>query len=306
MSDPATPSDPSLFGFTIRTAEPLHFLREGGGSGALEIAEATLPADQPEGEPLGDWPLHGTAYPARAALYRRPYGYEYWTSDAGRFLVNLERGRIEIPAGGDSILREQRLNGMPMLLSFAHRGDYSLHAAAVQVGGGAVILAAPSRFGKTTLAFGFHRMGYRILSEDLVCCRPGSLEVLPGPALVRLRPDVYGGAPPPGMRVVASLPDRVFLALEGASRGSSAPLPILGIAFLREGEALRIEPAPVVDSARDLWHLGFRLPTSEARAESFRELTELAGVVQVWNVFRPLRLECLDETVALIAGHTAR
>ena len=306
MPETTAPTDPSLFGFAIRTAEPLQFLREGGGSGALEIVEATLPADQPEGVPLGEWPLHGTAYPARAALYRRPFGYEYWTSDAGRFLVDLERGRIEIPSNGDPLLREQRLNGMPMLLSFAHRGDFSLHAAAVQVGGGAVILAAPSRFGKTTLAFGFHRMGYRILSEDLVCCRPGTLEVLPGPALVRLRPDIYGGAPPIGMRVVAVRPDRIFLALEGRFRGSSAPLPILGVVFLREGEALRIEPAPVVDSMRDLWHLGFRLPTSEARAESFRELTELVGAVPAWNVFRPLRLECLDETVALIAGHTAR
>jgi len=306
MPQPASPSDPSLFGFAIRTTEPLQFLREGGGADVLEIVGTNLLPGQPDGEPLGEWPLQGTSYPARAALYRRPNGYEYWTSDAGRFLIDLERGRIEIPTEGDPLLREQRLNGIPMLLSFAHRGDYSLHAAAVQVGGGAVILAAPSRFGKTTLAFGFHRMGYRILSEDLVCCRPGSLEVLPGPALVRLRPDVYGGCPLSGMRVVAMRPDRVFLALEGERRGTSAPLPIRGIAFLREGDTPSVESAPVVDSVRDLWHLGFRLPTSEARAESFRMLTELAGSVPAWNVSRPLRIGNLHEVVALIADQVAR
>lgn len=306
MPEPTTAADPSLFGFTIRTAEPLQFLREGGGATKLEIVGSPSPAEQPYEEPLGEWPLHGTAYPARAALYRRPFGYDYWTSDAGLFRVDLKGGRIEIPADGDPILREQRLHGMPMLLSFDHRGDFSLHAAAVQVGGGAVILAAPSRFGKTTLAFGFHRRGHRILSEDLVCCRPGSLEVLPGPALVRLRPDIYAGAPPIGMREVAVRPDRIFLGMEGRFRGSSSPLPILGIIFLREGEALRIEPAPVVDSVRDLWHLGFRLPTAEARAESFRALGELAGGVPVWNLFRPLRLEHLGPTVELIVGHVAR
>lgn len=306
MLESTAPADPSLFGFTIRTAEPLQFLREGGGASGLAIVGSPSPPEQPEEEPFGEWPLHGTAYPARAALYRRPFGYDYWTSDAGLFRIDLEGGRIEIPADGEPILREQRLHGMPMLLSFDHRGDFSLHAAAVQVGSGAVILAAPSKFGKTTLAYGFHQMGHRILSEDLVCCRPGSLEVLPGPALVRLRPDVYGGAPPAGMRLVAVRPDRVFLALEDQFRGSSAPLPILGIVFLREGEALRIEPAPVVDSVRDLWHLGFRLPTAEARAESFRTLGELAGGVPVLNLFRPFRLEHLDQTVEIIVGHVAR
>jgi len=303
MPGSTPPSDPTLFGFSVRTAEPLQFLRDGGGAEALEIVETPGPSARPAGDPIGEWPLQGTAYPAHAALFRHPEGFEYWTSDTGRWLVDLERGRIEMPPGEDEILREQRLHGMPMLLSFAHRGDFSLHAAAVEIGGGAVILAAPSRFGKTTLAFGFHRMGHRILSEDLVCCRPGSLEVFPGPALVRLRPDVYGGSPPPGMRLVASRPDRIFLGLEGAHRGSSAPLPIRGIAFLRESDTLRAEPAPPIDSVRDLWHLGFRLPTAEARAESFRVLTELAGSVPVWNIHRPYRLDGLDEVVALIVRH---
>ena len=131
---------PSLFGFQVRTSLPLRFLREGGGEGSLEIVEAPEApgaVERPTFAPLGEWPLHGTAYPAHATLYRVPVGYEYWTTDAGRFLVDLENGRIEVPRDGDEILREQRLNGMPMLLSFAHRGDFSLHAAAVQVGSGA-------------------------------------------------------------------------------------------------------------------------------------------------------------------------
>ena len=49
------------------------------------------------------------------------------------------------------------------------------------------------------LAAGFLRTGHRVLSEDLVCCRSGAEPmVVPGPATIRIRPDVYerigGGA----------------------------------------------------------------------------------------------------------------
>ena len=295
---------PSLFGFNVRTSLPLQFLREGGGVEPLEIVEASGDEEKPTIDPLGEWPLHGTAYPASAALYRVPAGWEYWTTDAGRFLIDLANGRIEVPRQGDPILREQRLNGMPMLLSFAHRGDFSLHAAAVQVGSGAVVLAAPSKFGKTTLAFAFHERGHRLLSEDLVCCRPSDMSVIPGPALARLRPDVWEGEPPPGMRVVAERPDRIFVAPDRGARGSSAPLPLRGIVFLREADELRMESAAGVEAVKDLWHLGFRLPTAEGRAESFRQLTELAGSVPMWNVWRPFRLNALANTVELIVDRT--
>lgn len=297
---------PSLFGFRIESDVPLRFLREGGGVERISVAVAPPDRQRPSHAPLGEWPLHGASVPATAALYEVPGGYEYWTSDAGRFGVDLANGRMEIPADGDEILREQRLNGMPMLLAFAHRGDISLHAAAVEVHGGAIILAAPSMFGKTTLALAFHERGYRLLTEDLVCCRPGTTELIPGPALARMRPDVYAGAPPKGMEAVAIRPDRVFLAPPVGSRGSSEPLPIRGICLLREGESLRADPAQPLEVVKDIWHLGFRMPTAEGRSESFRQVTRLATAVPVWNVQRPMRLDLLGDTVALVAGLAVR
>lgn len=301
---PAEGTEPSLFGFRVRCETPLRFLREGGGVQPLEIAVDRQGIASPSGELVGEWPLHGTAEPQSAALFAVRGGFEYWTTDAGRFLVDLEGGRIEVPAMDDEILREQRLSGMPMLLSFAHRGDLSLHAAAVEIDGGAVVLAAPSRFGKTTLAFAFHERGFRLLSEDLVCYRPATQEIVPGPALARLRPDVYAAAPPKGLEVIAQRPDRVFLAPAAGHRGSSAPLPLKGVYFLREGESLGFTRPAAVDAVKDLWHLGFRMPTVEGRAESFRQLTQLAGSVPIWNVSRPLQLDLLGETVIRIVGRT--
>jgi hypothetical protein len=293
---------PSVFGYTIRSALDLSFLRHGGGVESLELVEDTDADNPTPGELLGEWPLQGTAYPARARLVRVAGGYEYLTSDAGLFRIDIDQGRIRVPPTADSLLREQRLYGVPMILSFLSRGDISLHAAAVEVGSSAVVLAAPSRHGKSTLAMAFQRAGHRVLSEDLICCRPSTGDAIPGPALLRIRPDVPTNSLPIGLFVAARREDRVFIGFSSAQAGSSAPVRIGAIVFLREGSGLAVEPADSVTSLRDLWHLSFRTGTEEGGAESFRNLSKLAGSVQSWNVSRPLTLESLEGTVELIRG----
>ena len=296
-----------MYGFRIRTQQKLRFLRLGGGVESLEIRVAATQGVRPAGEPLADWPLAGTEYEERATLYRTADGYEFWASDAGRYCIDLKNGRVEIPATGDEMLREQRLWGIPMMLCYNHRGDFPLHAATVELDSGAVLIAAPSRYGKTTLALAFHGQGYRVLSEDLVCCRPGDpCEVLPGPALLRMRPDVYRGSPPPGTHLLVERSDRVYLGLDDGRKGSSAPVPIRAIVFLREGETLRMEPVAASVAIPDLWHLNFRLANDEFRVRSFQQLSRLAGSVPCWNVYRPLDVAGLDETVALIAKRFAK
>lgn len=307
VSTTATSVAPSLYGFTVRTDQTLRFLREGGGAESLDIVAGPESSSRPPVEPIADWALAGTEYEARATLYPTEHGYEFWATDAGRYGIDLKNGRIEIPATGDEIIREQRLCGLPMMLCYIHRGDFPLHSATVELGDGAVLFAAPSRYGKTTLALAFHRYGYRILSEDLVCCRSGSsCQALPGPALVRMRADVYDGSPPVGTHVVVARPDRIYLALDDDRKGSSAPVPIKAIVFLREADELRMERVAPPTAVADLWHLNFHLATSEFVARAFRQLTKLVSTVPCWNVYRPLRLTSLDETVDLIADHLAR
>lgn len=269
----------------------------------LRITQVTDAARPAEGL-IGEWALHGTSYPAQAALYEVPGGFDYWTSDAGRFGVRPAAGLIEVPGGEDELLREQRLMGLPMLLSFAHRGDFSLHAAAVEVNGRAVVLAGPSHAGKTTLAAAFHAAGHRLLSEDLVCCRlgPSGVSVLPGPALVRLRPDVFEPIDWPGFDVVAVRPDRVFLSPSRERAGDSAPVPLAGVFFLRESSEVAVSRSPAAESVRDYWHLGYRMPTVEGRSASFQQLGALAAAVPGWNLSRPLRLDCLAEAIASAEG----
>lgn len=300
LSSSPVSTKPSVFGFSVRSSVPLRFLRHGGGAESLKVLEYESPDNQQQGELMGEWPLQGTSYPASAQLFRIPGGYEYVTSDAGRFRIDIERARIQVPREGDPLLREQRLHGMPMILSFLSRGDISLHAAAVEIGSAAVILAAPSRYGKSTLALAFQRGGHRVLSEDLICCRPSTSEAIPGPALLRIRPDVYPQELPEGLFVAAERPDRVFVGFDAARAGSGAPVPIAAVVFLRESTALAVEPAERTTVLKDLWRLSFRTGTEEGRAESFRRLARLAGSTPAWNVSRPLTLATLDATVELI------
>lgn len=293
---------PSLYGFRVRTAADLSFLRLGGGEESIEIDVATDTPARPTREPLAEWALRGTSYPARAALYESQHGFEFWTTDTGRFLIEPDRGRIELPIMEDTLLREQRLCGIPMILSYAHRGDFSLHAAAVEVNGGAVLLAAGSKSGKTTLAFAFHRAGFRVLSEDLVCCRPTSLEVLPGPAVIRLRPDVFDGSVPTGTSVARTSPDRLVLSIDQNRRGTSAPVPLKGVVFLNEADAISVTPVAASAVIPSLWNLNFHLPTAADRGKAFRQLANMAGEVPAWDLYRPLRLDRLEETVGIIAA----
>ncbi len=304
---------PSAFGFEVRSGAPLRFTRFGGGAAVLDIALRAAALPRPGHVALAVWTLAGASGMVRAALYQVGGAggaggpFEFWTDDVGGFRVDPAGGRIELPPCDDEMAREQRLWGIPSTLCYLHRGDVSLHAAAVEVDGGAVLLAAPGGHGKTTLALAFHRHGYRVLSEDLACCRVADAPaVLPGPALLRVRRDVFD-APPAGTRVVAARPDSVWLAVDPDARRDGAPVRLRAIVLLRRSERdVRIEPLPAPRALADLWALAFRLPTDAGRATVFRRLARLTDRVPVWNLSRPLAPSYLEPTVAAVVQRVGR
>jgi hypothetical protein len=194
---------------------------------------------------------------------------------------------------------------LPVALCFAHRGDVPLHAAAVEVEGEAVLLAAPRTWGKTTLAAGFVAAGYRLLSEDLSCVRASEAPlVIPGPAMLRIRHDVADRISVDGAEPVGRDDDRVHFALQPSTRGSSSPVPLRALVLLRPSdEPPCLTRVPQAEALPDLWSLGFRLPGEASFRAAFGGLAELVDHVPVWNFFRPLRLDALDAAVeALVAG----
>ena len=189
------------------------------------------------------------------------------------------------------------------MLAFLERGDIPLHAAAVEIDGEAVLLAAPGRFGKTTLAAAFVRAGYRLLTEDLCCIRLGPIPaIIPGPAMIRLRRDVAAEISLPQAVELGRDDDRVHYALADNGRGDSAPVPLSAIVFLRPGDGVpHLDPVDPVDAIADLWALSFRVPTEQGAARCFDGTIDIAGRVPVWNLRRPLRYDALDAAIEVIA-----
>ena len=208
---------------------------------------------------------------------------------------------IGIPEEGNEVRREEHLWGIPAALCLLQRGDLPLHAAAVEVGGGGVLFAAPGRYGKTTLAAAFLDEGHRLLAEDLSCLRLAPDPVIvPGPAMLRVRRDILGEFRPRHARLVGDSGDRVSFAVESSRRGDCRPVPLRAVVLLREGPELRLDRIPPADALRELWALSTRIPTEENRRRCFSFLGGIVASVPCRWLSRPLRIDRLPEVVAAI------
>ena len=240
----------------------------------------------------------------RARLFEEGRRYRLSVVDEGSFIIDPHVPLVSLPDGGNGVKREERLWGIPVLLCFLARGNVPLHAAAVEVRGGAVLLAAPGTFGKTTLAAGFVRAGYRLLAEDLSCLRLSpSPEVIPGPAMLRVRRDVAEHLKIPFTRVLDAGDERLHLALNADQRGNCTPVPVRAIVFLRGGgETLDLAHAAAAQAVRDLFALSFHLSGHEEASRAFTAAADLAASVPLWNVFYPRRLGDLARTIEEVAS----
>ena len=287
----------ACYGFGVRSSVPLEYLREGGGD-PLEIVAPADEGPRSDDALLVEWEP-APERPLEARLYSDGESFRLWIGDGGWFSVDPSAGRIDVPADG-GIRREERLWGIPSLLCFLARGDLPLHAAAVEADGGAVIVAAPRTYGKTTMAAAFHRAGHRVLSEDTTCVRLGpEPAVVPGPAMLRVRHDVAAELELPSVRRVGESDDRMHYALEAP--GGCEAVPVRAVVFLDVAdERAALEPVHRGDAIRDLWALSFRLPLEEDVARSFGGVTDLAAAVPVLRLRRRLDLASIDDHVGLV------
>jgi hypothetical protein len=293
----------TVFGYSVRSTLAFTALRSGIGT-PLEVTVGDR-EQPPDRKPLMEW-VGGETPDVR--LFDLDGTYAVSIDGIGTFRVDPEAPSIAVSGPAEGPRREARLLGLPMALCFARRGDLPLHAAAVEVDGSALLLAGPGRHGKSTLAGAFLNAGYRTLSEDTTCYRPGPVPaVVPGSALLRIRPDVFERLEFPHAREVARDPDRVYLAADGSMRGDTSPVPVCGVVFLRIDEAgMRLERLPREKVLPDLWTLSFLFPTDQDRARCFAAIADLARTVPVWNLYRRLSFDSLPTLVEQLAEKCGR
>lgn len=293
----------TVFGFELDTPFPLLTARYGSGDPIrVEESDTAHAADAI----LMEW-NPGPNNPLQASLRRdQDNRYVLDIADAGVYAVDPAKGLITIPTETPALLRETRLLGLPLLLCFLARGDLSLHAAAVETPSGAILIAAPGRHGKTSLAATFARLGCRLLTEDLCCLRPDPTpSLVPGPASLRVRDDMQSRLlPVPGTKVIGRLADRMVLTVE--KPGTCDPVKVAGIALLKDfGPELVLRRREGLDVLPDLWLLSLHLPTGEDRARKFRQLSGMAERVAVWDVIQPADPSALRFTAETLLGELA-
>jgi hypothetical protein len=287
-------------GYRVDSHLPFGCLRPGPGI-PLTVAEAERAG--PAGDRITSWPAQ-PEYPHTVTLSKDGPTYTMLIDDLGWFQVDPAAASILMSRSPEPMRREVGLWGIPAALCAIHRGQVALHAAAVEVAGSAILLAAPGHFGKTTLAAAFLRAGHGVLGEDFMFCHVGPApDVLPGPAVLRLRSDVFDRIKIPGTSPAFKSMGRVYLALDQDRRGDSRAVPLRAIVFLRPAPGpVRLGRVPMREALRDLWSLSFMLPTDEDRARCFRSLGGMVATVPAWNLYRPLEFGMLDRTVEAVAS----
>lgn len=307
-----TPSRWSCLGFEVRSRLSFRLLREAEGR-PLEVVDFDGAEPDVLGDPLMSWEARPGNPFARRIHRREGGGFAIWHDAMGWFLVDEERPSIAVPPSEEELRREERIWGLPAAVCIDAGDDLALHGATVDVDGSAVVFCAPGGHGKTTLAAAFLRAGHRVLADDMTCCRlDPEPSVLPGPAILRIRHDVYGRMELAGTEPVLRDDEKVHLMLTAAARGSGVPVPIRAIVFVRDPSLQAVEGRTAIsavaaaDSLANLWSVSFTLPTAGRRQRTFEKAAALAGRVAMFEMYRPASFDDLSEAVELVASTCRR
>lgn len=292
----------TCYGYSVRSALPLQYLRDGCGSPELFVDQFDPASDGQEewsgSELVETWEIDETT---TLRLQRRGSTYRLDVNRGNAYDVetSLVAPSVRIPAT-QALASEERMWGVPLALCLLARGDVSVHSSAVDVDGTAVVFGGPSGGGKTTLAAAFVDAGHRLLSEDGTCMRLNPVpQVVPGPALLRLRHDIAERWRPKGAYEVGVDADRVHLAIDVDRRGDCEPVPLGAVVLLQGGaEQIEITRLRSAEALAGLYDLQFQLSNAAALRQGFAAAAAVARSVPIYSLRRPMNLEWLDRTVA--------
>lgn len=288
----------SVLGWSIDTELRFEFLRDAPGQETLTVAEWNPDGDPSEGGELAVRWRPRPGRPFSGEVHQMPDGdLTVYTSDSSWFRISPGSRHIDIPEGVDSMVREARLWTTPMLLLAALKGRLSFHAACVVIDNRAIALSAPGHFGKTTLAAALLDRGHGLLAEDTTVLE-ASGRVLPGPDLLRLRPDAISRM---GRNVSSysmhETEDRIMVR---TGTEISGPVPLSAIVFLKADSERSFRQRSDMKRLADLWQVAFHLPNLSDRNRTFAGITQVADSIPIYDLRRPMTWDSLAWSVEAI------
>lgn len=185
-----------------KLSEPVYRYRAYGLSMESDLELPGLPPDPKTGhdtvliqaESLAEPPD-----PASDSKWIEPQVARLYWADIGQFEISggaRIHHRIHDDCRANPGAFVQALLGPAMGLLLQQRGQYPLHASAIEFAGGALALLGDSGAGKSTLAQGLVGEGFRLITDDIAALRREAGETLvePGLGALRLWPETLAGA----------------------------------------------------------------------------------------------------------------
>jgi hypothetical protein len=242
-----------------------------------------------------------------------------WDAGPGTFLLRGGRraGRFLVEAGTVTFERNPDCDDAELARWFTHhvlpamlrqRGLLVLHANAVAVPGGAIVIGGESGAGKSTTTAALLNAGCRMMSDDLTALRPGpvpgTVEVVPGVPQVHLAEDAaqdlgYRVDPAqlqPWRRMKAAIP-----ALASMTR-SARRLRALYLLRLSGGDDVVVTGIGGGDKFRMLQDCLYGPMFTEEHPALFPLLSMVVATVPFFRLERPGGRWSIDEVATAILG----
>jgi hypothetical protein len=297
VDDPFTPSTYHAFGMTIAARLPLPELLEREGEPEVEVVSGSVPSELPDAVRKG---VRFQVAPGE--LWLQVDGVARYLARGGTEIV------IDRAAGAPDDSVRLFLLGSVFAALLHQRGVLPLNASAVATERGSAVFMGLSGAGKSTLAAGFHKRGYRVLTDDLcaISFRAGQPMVWPAYPQLKLWPNLLktlGVDPDPLRRVRPELEKR---ALPLGESFASEPLSPARLYLLRSStRANGVEMQPVEGQGR-IGTIGIHTYGSQfveglgSEAPYFENLAMLVAALPIKAITRPSRHFMLDELIDLI------
>lgn len=307
-----------LYGLTVRTDRALPGLPPlpaDDGEASLEMRLGALPPDADALAAAPTWHAHERTTDAGEPVLtiRRDGGgaLHLRYGDGVSLVVDAAAREVWAAWPGDVHLADVAtyLTGPLMGLVLRMRGVTCLHASAVDVDGGAVVLCGPSGAGKSTTAAALARAGVPVLSDDVVPLLPaaaGPPLVPPGCPQLRLWGDSAAALFGAEDALPLLTPNWDKRWMDPAGMFASEPRPVRAVYLLADrAEDPRAPFVEAVPAGRAVFHMAAEtymgwLPDAEARGRDLRVLAALAAAVPVRRIVPhadPARLDALRNLI---------
>ena len=275
----ATTSDYVAYRLRWRSSVALPFAASPGPAGEPDVT--VRPGETPENLPGA---VRGTPHVFEAA----PGAALLHVAGVARYFVTPREIVVEPRGGGDEDV-VTFLVGPALAALLQMRGVLTLHAAAVEMDAGAVLLLGGSGAGKSALAAALVERGHALLADDVTGLAPAADGVLALPAFPRMR--LWADALP-----AADRRQRVRPNLEQywkpAARFAAAPRPVYAAFVLESHDRadFDVEPMPSSQAFRGMRRYTYRkrlLDVLGQRPTQYRIGMALARGVPLVRVRRP-------------------